>query len=118
MPKSVPPQSDVLVLGEHPSAYLAAVLVHSTAKTRGMHVTINDKTQVRSKVLLLAGRLPEAQQKRLGLPESWGAEVVHRYSYIKLAGSKWGDLGGRPVMPMSLNLKETLCWAWLLPGPK
>jgi hypothetical protein len=219
MAKSVPPQPDVLVLGEHPSAYLAAVLVHLTAKARVMHatipgdevddrlvvvnpaffslhpsleplrrklemiglyglqflsddpatrsehrsksvlahvvsykalraamvkvaeaagvdlvtpkvldierldergidVTINEKTQVRPKVLLVAGQLPEPQQKRLGLPESWGAEVVHRYSYIKLSGTRWGDLGGRPVMPMSLNLKETLCWAWLLPGPK
>ena len=194
MAKSVPPQPDVLVLGEHPSAYLAAVLVHLTAKARVMHatipgdevddrlvvvnpaffslhpsleplrrklemiglyglqflsddpatrsehrsksvlahvvsykalraamvkvaeaagvdlvtpkvldierldergidVTINEKTQVRPKVLLVAGQLPEPQQKRLGLPESWGAEVVHRYSYIKLPGKKWCDLG-------------------------
>jgi flavin-dependent dehydrogenase len=219
MAKSVPPQPDVLVLGEHPSAYLAAILVHLSAKARVMHATIpgeesddrlviinpaffglhpsleplrrklemiglyglqflsddpatrsehrsksvlahvvsykalraamvkvaeaggvdlvtprvldihrldesgidvgiNDKAQVRPKVLLVAGQLPEAHQKRIGLPEAWGADVVHRYSYIKLPGTKWGDLGGRPVMPMSLNLKETLCWAWLIPGPK
>jgi hypothetical protein len=60
----------------------------------------------------------EAQQRRLGLPDSWGPDVVHRYTFLKLPGTKWADLGSRPVVPMSLNLKEMLCWAWLLPGPK
>src|SRR3954452_22733391 len=40
MAKAVSPQPDVLVLGEHPSAYLAAVLVQGAAKTRVMHATI------------------------------------------------------------------------------
>src|SRR4051812_31682055 len=40
MAKAVSPQPDVLVLGEHPSAYLAAVLVHLAAKTRVLHATI------------------------------------------------------------------------------
>ena len=43
---------------------------------------------------------------------------IKRRTIVKLAGSKWGDLGSRPVMPMSLNLRETFCWGWLLPGPK
>lgn len=83
----------------------------------GLEVTIQ-KTTIRPKVLLLGGRVSEPHQKMLGLPDAWGVDVVHRYSYVKLPGAKWADLGNRPVMPMSLNLKETLCWGWLLPGPK
>jgi flavin-dependent dehydrogenase len=83
----------------------------------GIDVTLG-KAPVRPKVLVLAGALPEKQRRLLGLPESWEAEVVHRYTYLKLSGTKWTDLGARPVMPMSLNLREMLCWGWLLPGPK
>ena len=76
------------------------------------------KNELRPAALAVAGALPEAQQKRLGLPDSWGPDVVHRYTFLKLPGTKWADLGSRPVMPMSLNLKDMLCWAWLMPGPK
>jgi hypothetical protein len=84
---------------------------------QGIDVTLG-KAQLRPKVLVLGGLLPERQRRLLGLPESWEPEIVHRYTFLKLTGSKWADLGGRPVMPMSLNLREMLCWAWLLPGPK
>ena len=84
---------------------------------RGIDVTVC-KAQLRPKVMVLGGALPEKQRRLLGLPESWEPEVVHRYTYVKLPGVKWADLGARPVMPMSLNLREMLCWAWLLPGPK
>ena len=83
----------------------------------GIDVTLG-KGQLRPKVLVLGGSLPERQRRLLGLPESWEPETVHRYTFVKLAGAKWADLGARPVMPMSLNLREMLCWAWLLPGPK
>jgi hypothetical protein len=83
----------------------------------GIDVTIG-KAAVRPKAMILGGALPEPQQKLLGMPDGWGADVVHRYTYVKLPGSKWADLGARPVVPMSLNLKGLLCWAWLLPGPK
>ena len=76
------------------------------------------KNELRPTALVVAGPLPEPDQKRVGLPDSWGADVVHRYTFLKLPGTKWADLGSRPVMPMSLNLKEMLCWAWLMPGPK
>lgn len=212
------PQPDVLVLGEHPSAYFAAALVHLTAKLRVAHaaipgdeeverlVVINPaffglhpmleplrrklemtavyglaflsddpavrsehrsksalayvasyktvrsalakvaeangvelltpkhleihrldeagidvtagKAHLRPKMLIVAGHLPPAQAKTLGVPDAWGADIVHRYTFVRLAGAKWADLGARPIVPMSLNLKETLCWAWLLPGPK
>src|SRR5665213_3319126 len=76
------------------------------------------KMLVRPKVLVLAGPLPEQQHKLLGLPEAWGADVVHRYTFLKLTGTKWANLGGRPIIPMCLNLKEKLCWGWMLPGEK
>ena len=84
---------------------------------QGIDVTLG-KGQVRPKVLVLGGSLPERQRRLLGLPEAWEPETVHRYTFVKLGGAKWADLGARPVMPMSLNLREMLCWAWLLPGPK
>jgi hypothetical protein len=83
----------------------------------GADVMLN-KQVIHPKGLVLAGAPPKEQQKLLGIPESWGPEVVHRYSYIKLAGKKWGEAGNRPVVPMSLNLRDTLCWGWLLQGPK
>ena len=74
------------------------------------------KAMLRPKMLIVCGQLPEAQQKMLGLPESWGPDVVHRYSILKLQGTKWMDLGSRPVIPMCLNLQEMLAWGWALPG--
>ena len=50
----------------------------------------------------------------IGLPESWGPDVVHRYTFLKLRGTKGVELGGRPTVPMSLDLGRNLCWAWLL----
>lgn len=76
------------------------------------------RNELRPKALVVAGPLSEAHQKRLGLPDAWDAELLHRYTYVKLPGTKWADLGARPVLPMSLNLKDMLCWAWMLPGPK
>src|SRR5688572_21066097 len=84
---------------------------------KGLEVTVG-KTRLRPTVLVLGGKLPDEQSKRLGLPDSWERDLVHRYTFLKLPGSKWADLGSRPTMPMSLNLREILCWAWLMPGPK
>jgi len=76
------------------------------------------KEMVRAKALILAGDLGEQQHKMLGLPEEWEHGVIHRYSFAKLKGAKMPDLGTRPLMPMSLDLKGLLTWAWLLPGPR
>ncbi len=84
---------------------------------RGVEVTVG-KARLYPKLLVLAGPLPEAQQKMLGLPEGWGQDVVHRYTFVKFKGAKHIDLGGKPVIPMSLDLQGQLTWAWLLPhGP-
>lgn len=84
---------------------------------RGIDLTVG-KSPLRATMLVLAGLPTEPQQKILGLPDAWGSDIVHRYTFVKLNGAKWCDLGQRPVMPMSLNLKNMLSWAWLLPGEK
>ena len=83
----------------------------------GVDLTLG-RSQFRPRMLILAGLPSEEQQKVLGLPDNWGNDVVHRYTFVRLPGSKWVDLGSRPVAPMSLNLKDMLFWAWLLPGEK
>ncbi|MDB5318650.1 MAG: hypothetical protein JWN40_281 [Phycisphaerales bacterium] len=92
------------------------VQVHRIDET-GLDVTVG-KSHLHPKVLVLGGPLPDAQQKLLGLPESWGRDVVHRYTFVKFKGAKQAELGGKPLVPMSLDLNGQLTWAWLLPhGP-
>jgi flavin-dependent dehydrogenase len=87
------------------------------ANEAGVELTCG-KTHLHPKLLVLATLPSEPQQKILGLPDSWGPDVVHRYTFVKLPGTKWADLGGRPISPMSLNLREMLYWAWMLPADK
>lgn len=82
---------------------------------RGIEVTIG-KTSIHPAVLVLGGDLLPDQQAMLGLPESWGAEVIHRYTFLLCKNTRHMDLGNRPIMPMSLDLMGKLCWAWLIPG--
>ena len=90
--------------------------IHSV-DDRGVEVTLG-KSRMHPKALVLAGLPTPAQQKILGLPDNWGPEVVHRYTFLKLPVGKWGAPEARPVVPMALNLNDTLCWGWLLPGEK
>jgi flavin-dependent dehydrogenase len=75
-----------------------------------------DASPVHAKILVLAGELPPEQKQMLGLAPQWESEVMHRYTYLRLKGTKWYDAGSKPVMPMSLDLNGTLNWAWLIPG--
>lgn len=80
----------------------------------GLHVSVG-KTPIHAKALILAGHLPPAQQKQLGLPDTWGDDVVHRYSFLLLKGAKYVDQDpAKPVQPMSLDLNGQLSWGWLL----
>jgi flavin-dependent dehydrogenase len=88
--------------------------IHGVDET-GVDVTVG-RSRFRTKLILLAGALPAAQQRILGMPEAWDAEVLHRYSFLKLKGPRWLDRDPRPLMPMSLDLNGSLSWAWLLPG--
>jgi flavin-dependent dehydrogenase len=80
----------------------------------GVEVSVG-KSHLRPTALVLAGPLPDSQEKLLGLPDSWGRDVVHRYTFVKFKGARHVDLGSKPVVPMSLDLQGRLTWAWLLP---
>jgi flavin-dependent dehydrogenase len=81
----------------------------------GVEISLG-KNAIHPRALLLGGELPAAQKKILGLPEGWGPDIVHRYTYLKLPAGRWMEPGSRPIVPMSLNLRHSLCWGWLLPG--
>ena len=86
---------------------------------RGLHVALDGKP-CRPRLLILAGDVTPKQRRVLGLPPAWEAGVVHRYTFVKLNGTKWiaGAGGnGKPPITMSLDLSGTLAWAWLTPGP-
>ena len=57
---------------------------------RGIEITLGKET-IHPRSLILGSRLSEPQRKLLGLPDSWGADVVHRYTYLKLPTGKWTD---------------------------
>lgn len=87
---------------------------------QGIDVTLG-KSQLRPRMLVLAGLPEEPHRRVLGLPDGWGPDIVHRYTFLKRpphAQEGQTDLGNRPAIPMSLNLRDGLCWAWLLPGEK
>ncbi|HEY8667183.1 MAG TPA: hypothetical protein VIL86_10975 [Tepidisphaeraceae bacterium] len=81
----------------------------------GLDITLG-KHEVRPKVIVLAGKLAADQERMLGMPEAWGPDIVHRYTFVKIKGSKGVELGNRPILPMSLDLNNMLTWAWLLAG--
>lgn len=72
--------------------------------------------RVHCRAVALAGALGETSRRVLGLPERWEMEVVRRYSFLRLKGAKWADLPVKPTMPMSLDLRGQLTWAWMIPG--
>jgi hypothetical protein len=82
---------------------------------KGVEVML-DGVSVRPKMLMVGGDLPTPQRKVLGLPESWDAGVLHRYSFLRLKGAKWIDAAKQQTIPISLDLAGQLHWAWLLAG--
>lgn len=81
----------------------------------GVEVTVGNQL-LTPKALILGGQLPPAQQRILGLPEEWEGGVLRRYSHARIRGTRAMELGGRPLVPMSLDLRGLLVWAWLFPG--
>jgi flavin-dependent dehydrogenase len=72
--------------------------------------------RVHCKAVVLAGTLGDSSRRVLGLPERWQADVVRRYSFLRLKGARWADVPAKPTMPMSLDLRGQLTWAWMIPG--
>lgn len=75
-----------------------------------------DNHVVRPRAVLLAGALGPELAKHLALPEMFTADVMRRYSFVRLRGRGLTDVGPKPVIPMSLDLTKQLTWAWMLPG--
>ena len=82
---------------------------------RGFEIKVDNQV-LRPKAVLLAGELTREQAKVLALPEPFAAEVMRRYSFVRLRGSKWADPSPKPVVSMSLDLGRRLTWAWMLRG--
>jgi hypothetical protein len=82
---------------------------------QGASVTL-DSTPMHPRALVLAGPATPEQAKLIGLSDAWDRDVLHRYTFVRLPNPNGLDLGARPIMPMSLDLKGKLYWAWLLPG--
>lgn len=217
MPKSVDP-IDILVLGEHPATYLAAMLVAKTSKLRVLHATmphdagppdrvvilnpslfelhpllvglakkielspvhvlrlLSDESSVRSehqsrtamvhvanyehvrvamkklavelgvtcvepkslrvqrldesgadvtigrndvrvRMLLVGGQIDDHHRRMIGPIDAWDdAGVLHRVTFAKLKAAKWlADAKAKSAICMSLDLRGTLWWAWLIP---
>lgn len=85
------------------------------ADENGVSLEING-TAMHPKLLIVGGELSPPQCKMLGLPESWEAGVVHRYTFLRIKGSKTIALSDKPTMPISLDLSGQLFWGWLLAG--
>ncbi len=85
------------------------------ADEKGVDVQLGAE-RVRCRAVVLAGTLGDTSRRMLGLPEDWPAEIIRRYTFLRLKGPKWVDLAAKPTMPMSLDLRGQLTWAWLIPG--
>jgi len=76
-----------------------------------------ESQQHRTTALLLAGELPREQRRALGMPDFWDQQVLHRYTFLRLRGARWIEPSLGQIIVMSLDLRGTLNWGWLLPGP-
>lgn len=84
---------------------------------KGLQVQAGN-AQIKATALILAGVLSEQQQRMLGLPEEWEHGVVVRYSFVCLKGTRYSELGSKPLVPLTLDLSGKLVRAWMLVGPK
>lgn len=85
---------------------------------RGIQVRLDSKS-LKPKLLIIATALSSDAQRMLGLPVSWENGVIHRYTYVKCKSPRVainGSPNGKPLMPMSLDLKGQLTWAWAISG--
>jgi hypothetical protein len=81
----------------------------------GLEITIGKHT-LKPSALILAMDLPADQKAVLGIPDSWGPDVVHRFTTVRCKAGKQLNQNGKPMMPMSLDLCGQLFWGWLIPG--
>ncbi|MCC6424379.1 MAG: hypothetical protein IT447_12955 [Phycisphaerales bacterium] len=70
---------------------------------------------IHANILVVACELPRELRRPLGIADAWDRNLMQRYSFITLQPDS-ADRVSRPLMPMSLDLKGTSAWAWMLPG--
>ena len=110
---------------KHVRAAIAAVAAEQGAKQlspkrveitatdeRGVHVTVGAET-IYPRALVVAGTLSESSRRVIGILDGFPHEIVRRYTFARLKGPKWADTPAKPLMPMSLDLRGELTWAWL-----
>jgi hypothetical protein len=94
--------------------------IHGTDEN-GVSLAING-TAMHPKLLIVGGELSAEQRKLLGLPLSWEAGVLHRYTFVRIKHGKSSAASaatagaGKPTIPISLDLAGQLLWGWVLPG--
>jgi flavin-dependent dehydrogenase len=98
-------QPDVLVLGDHPSAYLAATLLREKPPLRVMHSTIPGDTQADRLVLVSAAlfglhKALDPIKRKLGLTGLWGA------AFLADDGKGRSEFRGRTVMAYVTGLDD------------
>jgi len=81
----------------------------------GLEITLGNQT-LNPLAMMVASDLPAHQKAVLGIPDSWGPEVVHRFTTVRCKAGKHLNQNSRSMMPMSLDLCGQLCWGWLIPG--
>ena len=81
----------------------------------GVQITVG-KHAMHPRALIVAGHLPPEFKAMLGIPLSWGPDIVHRFTTVRCKAGKHFTGDGKVLMPMSLDLTGNLCWGWLLPG--
>ena len=82
---------------------------------KGFDIALDHAT-VHPKAVLLAGVVSPEDARTLALPEMFSADVMRRYSFLCLRGTKWAEPQEKPLLPMSLDVGGKLTWAWMLPG--
>jgi len=81
----------------------------------GLEIGVGKHT-LHPRAMMLSDETVIDEKKLLGRPESWGLDVVHRFTLAKCKSAKHLNLSAKALMPMSLDLRGQLNWGWLLPG--
>jgi len=87
------------------------------ADEAGIDITAGN-VRLKPRALVVCDELPPLQRRALGIPNAWESGVMHRYTYARLEATTENRLGSRPPVVMSLDLKGSLRWGWLLPHGK
>lgn len=89
--------------------------VISGVDEHGVDVVIAGKP-LRASALAVAGTLPEAARRALGIEEAALTPFVRQYTFARLSGPQWVSSDAKPLMRMSLDLGGNLQWGWMLTG--